>query len=66
MSRNEQGIIPTTGCHHHWVIETPNGVRSHGLCKLCHESREFNNYFAESAPVRKAMTRSLHPEIALY
>ena len=30
-------------CRHHWVIESPHGVTSHGVCKLCGEEREFQN-----------------------
>ncbi len=66
MMRNEQGKIETTGCHHYWVIGVPDGARSLGFCKFCHESREFNNSFAEPAPAPKIITRPLRPEIALY
>ncbi len=30
-------------CRHHWVIESPHGATSHGVCKLCGEEREFQN-----------------------
>jgi hypothetical protein len=30
-------------CQHHWVIETPRGSMSLGLCKRCGEEREFRN-----------------------
>ena len=34
-----------TGCRHHWIIETPNGPVSKGICKLCGEKRDFENIF---------------------
>jgi len=30
-------------CNHHWVIESPNGPTSVGVCKLCGVGREFRN-----------------------
>lgn len=30
-------------CEHHWVIESPNGPTSTGVCKVCGESSEFKN-----------------------
>ena len=30
-------------CRHHWIIESPHGATSHGVCKLCGEEREFQN-----------------------
>ena len=30
-------------CRHHWVIESPNGPMSLGVCKLCGTEREFRN-----------------------
>ncbi len=30
-------------CAHHWIIETPNGATSKGICKLCGASRSFVN-----------------------
>ena len=31
-------------CHHYWVIESPKGPTSRGVCKLCGEEREFSNH----------------------
>jgi hypothetical protein len=28
---------------HHWIIATPNGKVSTGVCKHCGETREFSN-----------------------
>jgi len=30
-------------CRHHWIIDTPNGALSGGLCKRCGQHREFRN-----------------------
>ena len=30
-------------CNHHWLIESPNGPTSIGVCKLCDERAEFKN-----------------------
>lgn len=30
-------------CRHHWIIDTPNGASSRGLCKRCGVSRRFPN-----------------------
>ena len=31
-------------CRHHWIIDTPAGPVSRGVCKLCGEAREFRNF----------------------
>ncbi len=33
----------STECQHHWVIGSPNGPTSTGICKLCGEQSEFRN-----------------------
>ncbi len=38
-------------CRHHWIIETPIGPVSSGVCQVCGEIREFKNYI-ETAPWR--------------
>ena len=35
-------------CRHYWVIESPKGPTSRGVCKLCGAEKEFNNYGAAS------------------
>jgi hypothetical protein len=37
----ETAVKPT--CRHHWVIESPHGATSNGLCKICGTVREFRN-----------------------
>jgi len=47
MSPGQQAAEVKVGlppCRHYWVIETPTGPTSPGLCRLCGERREFKNY----------------------
>ena len=30
-------------CRHHWLIESPQGPTSMGMCKLCGAQKEFSN-----------------------
>lgn len=34
-------------CCHHWVIESPKGPTSKGVCKYCGAEREFFNYWGD-------------------
>jgi len=36
-------------CAHHWVIATPNGPTSEGVCKRCVHQKEFQNTFSYPA-----------------
>jgi hypothetical protein len=31
-------------CNHYWIIESPNGPTSWGVCKYCGKRKEFKNY----------------------
>ena len=35
---------PEVICAHHWVIESPSGPTSRGLCALCGAENDFPNY----------------------
>ncbi|MCY3920754.1 MAG: hypothetical protein OXG38_13275 [Chloroflexi bacterium] len=35
-------------CHHHWLIDSPNGPISTGHCKLCGCERQFPNSSEDS------------------
>ncbi len=35
-------------CRHHWLIESPNGPTSWGICKYCGARKEFKNYLSVS------------------
>lgn len=39
----EQTTYQETECKHFWVIESPSGPISGGVCKNCGEAREFRN-----------------------
>ena len=45
----EKGLTVTeqeetlSDCKHHWLIESPNGPTSQGVCKLCGMQSEFKN-----------------------
>ena len=38
-----------TDCVHYWIIESPVGPTSNGVCKYCGEEREFQNYVPYSS-----------------
>ena len=35
--------VKGTPTKHHWILETPNGKLSEGICKNCGESKMFPN-----------------------
>ena len=35
-------------CRHYWLIESPQGPTSKGVCLLCGAEREFYNYWRDS------------------
>jgi hypothetical protein len=39
----QEGTEDEPVCRHHWVIESPHGATSHGICKICGEERDFQN-----------------------
>jgi len=38
-------------CSHYWIIETPSGPISGGVCKFCGATREFKNYLRDCLEV---------------
>ena len=36
-------------CRHRWAIDTPSGKFSNGVCTLCGEQRQFQNYIEGSS-----------------
>ena len=48
---NEVGpeYIEAPVCRHQWVVESPNGPVSTGVCRLCGENRQFQNYIEGSS-----------------
>ena len=41
---SESDSLKTSLCQHHWLIESPNGPVSIGVCRLCGAEKEFQNY----------------------
>ena len=35
-------------CRHYWIIESPHGPTSMGVCKFCGAEKEFKNYLPDS------------------
>jgi len=35
-------------CPHYWIIESPKGPTSKGVCKFCGEEREFDSFGPDS------------------
>ena len=48
IERPEDVVVETPQCRHHWVIESPHGATSKGVCKFCNEEREFRNSASDS------------------
>jgi hypothetical protein len=36
-------IAKPAGCAHRWVLESPDGEMSHGVCRVCGAERDFPN-----------------------
>lgn len=45
----EYGVVETPACRHHWIIDSPQGATSMGVCKICGTRREFFNYAPEGS-----------------
>ena len=48
-----QEVAGPSVCHHHWLIEAPNGQFSKGVCRNCQEVRQFRNSMRDADPVRQ-------------
>ena len=52
---DQEATEPT--CRHHWLIESPHGATSMGVCKLCGSQKEFRNsagdFLWEDEPLRE-------------
>jgi len=42
--QQKQKHIARVGCAHYWIIESPQGPVSKGVCKYCGAVSEFMNY----------------------
>ncbi|MDA0769369.1 MAG: hypothetical protein O2821_04005 [Chloroflexi bacterium] len=43
MTADEEVEQPVSECQHYWMIDSPNGPVSNGVCKHCGERSEFKN-----------------------
>ena len=44
LAARSKGRRSKSRCNHHWVIESPDGPISRGICKYCGAVKEFTNY----------------------
>ena len=47
----------TRKCLHHWIVETPHGATSRGLCKRCGAAKRFPNAAADLLAESRANAR---------
>ena len=45
----EPEVLEIQTCQHEWMIDSPNGPSSHGICHLCGIEKDFPNYIEGSA-----------------
>ena len=52
-------VVPVSVCSHHWLLSAPAGDSTVGVCKLCGETRQFNDaYQAPSRSVHNAKPKA--------
>jgi len=49
-------------CCHYWLIDSPNGTTSRGVCKFCGEERDFFNSVPEFTLYKRAQKETEPPE----
>ena len=42
-------VLEAPKCRHEWMIDSPSGASSRGVCLTCGEERQFQNYIEGSA-----------------
>ena len=42
-------VLEVSECQHRWIIDSPNGPSSNGVCLQCGEEKQFLNYIEGSA-----------------
>ena len=47
-------VVSKKECSHHWIIESPKGSTSKGVCKKCGAEKEFQNYISKKKEVKGA------------
>ncbi len=45
----ERDVLEVSVCMHQWMLDSPNGPSSRGVCLRCGSEREFPNYIEGTA-----------------
>ncbi len=53
-------LMITPVCCHHWIIEAPNGPTSKGVCRICGEEKQFNNFAQKLNPKKISLVQTNH------
>jgi len=57
----EEKRVAEGHCTHYWIIASPDGPTSRGICKYCGAEKEFKNYVPYPNPKREDdMTTANH------
>lgn len=46
-----EGPVVQQKCRHYWIVESPAGPASKGVCKFCGARKEFRNYLTDCLAV---------------
>jgi len=49
-------------CCHYWLIDSPNGPASRGICKFCGEEKDFYNSVPEFTLYKREEKKAEPPE----
>ncbi|MDO8491068.1 MAG: hypothetical protein Q7T04_03515 [Dehalococcoidia bacterium] len=52
LAADPENVSDSLECKHHWMIESPNGVESRGICKACGARKAFSNSWQYSSWAR--------------
>jgi len=50
-------LYPLLVCIHYWILETPQGPTSKGVCKFCQAEKEFDNIWPGDKEMNKTKGR---------
>ena len=54
----DNGLVDEAECRHYWIIESPGGPISKGVCRLCGAVSEFRNYVVRVSPMDRVCRSS--------
>jgi hypothetical protein len=60
----DNGSAADAECRHYWIIESPGGPISKGVCRLCGAVSEFRNYVVRGSPVDRVYKSSQLPDLS--